>query len=581
MIAAHLAQYLLFLGIVTACVGPAGAYMARVFEGRWTPLDPLLRPVEKAIYRVLRVTSEHEMSWLEYSIAFICFSAVGTLALYGLLRGQQFLPGGPEATYLTTPITPDLAMNTAVSFSTTTTWQAYAGETTMRYLTQTIGLVGQNFMAGAAGLAIGIAFIRGFARTQSGTLGNFWVDLVRATFWVLLPLSLVGSVLLVAAGVPMNFHPYTRAAMVQGGTQIIAQGPVAALEFIKNLGTNGGGFFNANGAHPFENPTGFSNFIEMLAIAVLPAALTGTFGRMIGRPKAGWALYGVMVFLFVAGLIICDVPERAGNPRVGDDPRAGSEAVATLAGGNMEGKETRFGIGSSVLAVVTTSNGATGSSNCTLDSLTPIGSAVPLSNMLLGEIVFGGLGTGLYSMIVVALVGLFVAGLMVGRTPEYVGKRIGQVEIKRIMVFTLITPLAVLPLAAIAVCATSGLAGLTTNTGPHGLSEVLFAYASCCANNGQTMAGLSVNSPFYNVTTAIAMLAGRFGLAVPALALAGALAHQGRRVATAGTLPSDSLLFAVVAVGSAVIIGALNFLPAMAVGPALEHFLMHSRHPLY
>ena len=571
--ASHLAQYLLFLVVVTACVGPAGTYMARVFEGQPTFLDPLLRPVEKAIYRLLRTSPQREMTWAQYAIAFICFGGVGTLALYGLLRLQHFLPGGPA--YLTTPLTPDLALNTAVSFSTTTTWQAYAGENTMRYLTQTIGLAGQNFMAGAAGLAVGIAFIRGFARKHSDMLGNFWVDLVRATLWVLLPLSLIGSILLVAVGVPMNFHPYTHAAMAQGGTQIIAQGPVASLEFIKNLGTNGGGFFNANGAHPYENPTGLSNFIEMLAIAVLPASLTATFGRMIGRPRAGWALYGVMAFLFAVGLIICDLPERAGNPRVN------LATAANLAGGNMEGKETRFGIGASVLTIVTTSNGATGSYNCMEDSLTPIGSAVPLTNMLLGEIVFGGLGTGLYSMVVVALIGLFVAGLMVGRTPEYVGKRIGQAEIKRIMVFTLVTPLAVLPLAAIATCTKAGLGGLTTNTGPHGLTEVLFAYTSCCANNGQTMAGLSANTPFYNATTVVAMLAGRFGLAVPALALAGSLARQGRRDATRGTLPSDSVLFAVVAVGSAVIIGALNFLPAVALGPALEHFLLHSQHPLY
>lgn len=506
----HYAQYAIFLIVVTALVKPAGAYMARVFEGRFTPFDSVLRPIERMIHRMIGTSLAREMRATEYTIAFIMFSLAGTLLLYGLLRLQHLLPGGPDPSYLSTPLTPDLSANTAISFATTSTWQAYGGETTMKYWTQLIGLVGQNFLAGASGLAIGIAFIRGFARENSGTIGNFWVDLVRATLWILLPLAMIGSVILVASGVPMNFNAYTQAKTVEGAIQIIPQGPVAALEFIKNLGTNGGGFFNANGAHPFENPTALSNFVAMLAIAVLPAALTHTFGRMVGRPRAGWALYWVMAILFVGGLLVCDVAERAGNPRLALLGVSSQSTAAT------EGKEVRFGHAASVLAIVTTSNGATGSYNCMHDSLTPIGSAVPLVNMLLGEITFGGLGTGIYSMIMVILVGLFMAGLMVGRTPEYVGKKIGPSEMKQVALFTLLTPLTVLPLTALALISRDGLAGLTTNSGPHGLTEVLFAYASCCANNGQVMAGLNANSPFYNLTTAVAMMAGRFGLAIPA-----------------------------------------------------------------
>jgi len=568
----NLLEYGLFLLVVTLLVKPAGSYLAAVFEGQKTFADPLLRPLERFIFWILRVRPEDEMGWKQYTLAFVSFSLVGTLSVYGLLRLQRYLPGGPDPSYLTTPVTPDLAMNTAVSFSTTTTWQAYAGENTMRYWTQVLGFVGQNFMAGAAGLAIGIAFIRGLAGRETSSLGNFWVDLIRGTLWVLLPLSIIGSLVLVWQGVPMNFRPYAQLKTVSGNTQVITQGPVAALEFIEQLGTNGGGFFNANGAHPFENPTPLTNWIEMLGIAVLPASLTYTFGKMTGRQKAGWALFGVMAFLFVAGLIICDYSERPAPPHLAD---------LHLTAGNFEGKEVRFGIGGSVLTAVTTSNGATGSCNSAPDSYTPIGVAVPLSNMLLGEITFGGLGTGLYSLIMVALVGLFMAGLMVGRTPEYLGKRMGPREMKLVMLFNLATPLAVLPLTAWAAFSSAGLAGLTTNTGPHGFTEILFGYASCVANNGQTMGGLSADSCFYNLTTAAATVIGRFGLAVPALALAGLFARQGCQIVTAGTLPSDSLLFALVTLGSAVLIGGLNFLPAMALGPMIEHFMMCKTHGLY
>src|SRR5271165_3221300 len=434
MSSSALVQYAAFLLAVTLLVKPVGRYMARVFTGESTPLDPLLCPLERLIYRLTGVKRQSEMGWQEYASAFVVFGMVGTLLLYTILRLQRFLPWF-YSVYMTTPMTPDLAINTAVSFATTTTWQAYGGETTLSYCSQIVGLTVQNFLAGAAGLAVGIAFVRGMARDRAETLGNFWVDLVRSILWVLLPLSLVGALVLVWQGVPMNFQAYAQATGLEGARQTIAQGPVAALEIIKNLGTNGGGFFNANGAHPYENPTPLANFIEMLAIALLPAAFTHTYGLMIGRPRHGWILYGVMVFLFTVGLLICGWAEQHGNPMFPHtlDVRA-SDAQA---GGNMEGKEVRFGITASVLTAVTTSNGATGSYNSMHDSYTPLGGMVPLINMLLGEIIFGGLGTGIYSIIMVALVALFLAGLMIGRTPAYLGKRIRAPESKMIMLYNL------------------------------------------------------------------------------------------------------------------------------------------------
>ena len=505
------------------------------------------------------------MSAGTYTLCFLLFSAVGTGGLFLLLLVQRWLPGGPGNHYLTTPMTADLAANTAISFSTTTTWQAYGGETTLRYLTQLLGLVSQNFLAGAAGLAVGIAFIRGFARERSATIGNFWADLVRALLWVLLPVALVGSLALMWQGVPLNMAPYTEAHTLEGRVQIIAQGPVAALEFIKNLGTDGGGFFNANGAHPFENPTPLANFLGLLAIAVLPASLTITFGRMTGRPRAGWVLLTVMVVLFVGGLALCDFAESATPPQLSE---------MHVSGGNMEGKELRFGIGGSVLAAVVTSNGATGSYNSMHDSYQPLGVLVPLVNMLLGEVVFGGLGTGLYSMIMIALVAVFLGGLMIGRTPEYLGKKITAAETRLTILYALLTPAVVLVLTGVALATNTGRAGLVTNSGARGFTEVLFAYASSMANNGQNMAGLNANTVFYNVTTGIAMLVGRFGLTALALALAGRFAAQRRWPTTAGTLPSDSAMFGVLVLGTVVLVGALSFLPALALGPiaeALQH----------
>jgi K+-transporting ATPase ATPase A chain len=561
-------QYVVFIGVVTAFVKPLGGYLERVFTSRKTVLDRLCAPMERLIYRVTTVDSSVEMSAKEYAICFLLCSLAGTLLLYLTLKLQRFLPWYfPK--YQTMPMTPDLAINTAISFSTTTTWQAYAGENTMSYFSQMGGLCAQNFLAGAAGLAVGIAVIRGFARQCSTTLGNFWVDLTRSLLWVLLPGAVLGALLLVVQGVPMNFHSYTMTTSVEGAREVIPQGPVAALEIIKNLGTNGGGFFNANGAHPYENPTPFTNFLEMLAIALLPAALTNTFGRMTGQPRQGWMLYSVMLVLFGGALIFTHVAEQRGNPRFA---HVDQQFAASQAGGNMEGKEARFGISGSVLVATVTSNTATGSYNSMHDSFTPLGGMVPLVNMLFGEMIFGGLGTGIYSILMIAAVAIFLTGLMVGRTPEYLGKKIGPAENKMIMLYTLAAPMAILPLTAVAVLTAPGLAGLTTNKGPHGFTEILFAYASCFANNGQSFAGLSANSLFYNLTTAVAMIFGRFALAVPALGLAGLFARQKNSPSSSGTLPTDSPAFAITLVAAVPIVAGLSYFPALTLGPILEHF---------
>ena len=557
-------EYIVFLMLVVGLASPVGRYLARVCERRRTFLDPLLCPFESLLYRLLGVSPEQEMPAGVYIACFLLFGAGCALVLFLLLMLQRWLPGGPADGYLSTPMTLDLAANTALSFTTTTTWQAYAGESTLRYLAQVIGLVAQNFLAGAAGLAAGFAFIRGLARDRSGGIGNFWVDLIRSFLWVLLPLALIGSLVLIWQGVPLNLAPYTVVHTLEGRPQIIAQGPVAALEFIKNLGTNGGGFFNANGAHPYANPTPFTNFFGMLAVAVLPASLMITFGHIIRRPRAGWTLLMVMVALFVVGLVVCDREESVPPPQL---------AGLHIAGGNMEGKEVRFGVGDSVLTAVVTSNTSTGSYNSMHDSYQPLGVMIPLVCMLLGEVVFGGLGAGVYSVIMAALVGIFLGGLMVGRTPEYLGKKIGGAEMRLVALYTLLTPTVVLVLTGIAVITNAGRAGLVTNSGPRGFTEILFAYASCMANNGQAMAGLNANSVFYNATTSIAMLAGRYGLAALALALAGRFAAQRRLPSTAGTLPSDTPIFGVLVFGTILLGGALSFLPALALGPIVE--LLH------
>jgi K+-transporting ATPase ATPase A chain len=554
-------EYTFFLSLVIALAWPVGAYLTRVFDGQSTFLDPVLRPVESGLHRLLGIDRRQEMTAGTYTLSFLLFGLVGTIGLFVLLLVQRGLPGGPADSYLTTPMTADLAANTAISFATTTTWQAYGGETTLRYLTQSLGLVSQNFLAGASGLAVGVAFIRGFAREKSSTLGSFWVDLIRAVLWVLLPLALVGSLVLVWQGVPLNLSPYARAHTLEGGLQTIPLGPVAALELIKNLGTNGGGFFNANGAHPFENPTPVTNFIALLAIAVLPASLTVVFGRMTGRPRAGWVLLGVMVALFVAGLVVCDRAESAPPPQL---------AGLRLTGGNMEGKETRFGIGDSVLTAVVTSNGATGSYNSMHDSYQGLGVTVPLVNMLLGEVIFGGLGSGLYGMVMITLIAAFLGGLMIGRTPTYLGKKIGRAETQLAVLYILLTPAVVLGLSSLALATAAGRAGLVTNGGARGFTEVIFAYASCMANNGRVLAGLSADSPFWNLTTAVAMLAGRFGLGALALALAGRLTAQGRAAASSGSLPTDTPQFGALIFATVLLVGGLCFLPALALGPVAE-----------
>jgi potassium-transporting ATPase potassium-binding subunit len=556
-------EYIAFLVIVVGLASPVGRYLARVCQGQRTFLDPVLTPVESVLYRLLDVRPEEEMPAGVYIACFLMFGAGCALVLFLVLMLERWLPGGPAKAYLTTPMTTGLATNIAVSFSTTTTWQAYAGESTLCYLAQVVGLVAQNFLAGAAGLAVGFAFIRGLARERWATIGNFWVDLIRSVLWVLLPLALVGSLVLVWQGVPMNVSPYAVVHTLEGRTQIIAQGPVAALELIKNLGTNGGGFFNANSAHPYANPTPLTNFLGMLAIAVLPASLMITFGRLTGRPRAGWVLLIVMVALFVGGLVACDRAEKAPPPQL-----AGLRVV----GGNMEGKEVRFGIGDSVLTAVVTSNASTGSYNSMYDSYQPLGVLVTLVSMLMGEVVFGGLGTGVYSIVMVALLGAFLGGLMIGRTPEYLGKRIGAGEARWIGLYILLMPVVVLLLTGVAVASHAGRAGLVTNTGPRAFTEILYAYASCMANNGQTMAGLNANTGFYNVSTVIAMLAGRYGLAALALALAGRFAAQRRWTTTAGTLPNDTPIFGVVVLGATLLLGALSFLPALALGPLAELF---------
>jgi len=547
---ASAAQYAAFLAIITAAGRPLGGYLERVFGRAPTRLDRLLVPLERAVYRLTRVDPSAEMSAGEYSLCFVLFGLAGTLLLYSILRCQPLLPWFFPA-FHATPLTPDLAFNTAVSFSTTTTWQAYGGESTMTYTSQMVGLCAQNFLAGGAGLAIGVAFIRGFAREHAGTLGNFWVDLTRALLWVLLPAALVGAIALVWQGVPMNVRPYTHVAPIGGGGQVIAQGPVAALEIVKNLGTNGGGFFNVNGAHPFENPTPLTNVLELLAIVLVPAALTNTFGRMTKQPRQGWLLYWAMVGLLVAGLAAVHVAEA----------------------GNMEGKEVRFGIANSALWATITTDTSCGAVNSMHDSYMPLGGMVPLINMLLGEVIVGGVGSGLYGILLFAIVALFVAGLMVGRTPEYLGKKLEAKEVKMTMLAILCLPLAILVFTAIAVVVEPGLAGIS-NAGPHGYTEVLYAYTEGAGNNGSAFAGLSANTPFYNTTIGFAMLVGRFFVIIPMLAIAGALAAKNISPPSAGTFPPDSGLFVGLLVGVIVIVGGLTYFPAVALGPLAEQFAM-------
>src|ERR1700676_1610904 len=559
----------IFLAIVTALSVPLGLYMARVFAHEPTFLDPVLEPIERLIYRVCRVRPGSEMTWSEYAIAMLVFSMVGMLVLYAMQRLQAFLPLNPQNF---AGVTPDLAFNTAASFTTNTNWQAYGGEATMSYFTQMAGLAFHNFVSAAAGIAIAVAVIRGFVRRSAKTLGNFWVDLTRATLWVLIPISLIFALVLVWQGVPDNLDPYVNATTLDGATQTIAQGPVASQEVIKELGTNGGGFFNANSAHPYENPTPLTNLLEMLAIFSIGAGLTHTFGKMVGDRKQGWALFAVMAILFLAGAAPAIWAEQHGNPqfsKMGID----QHASATQSGGNMEGKETRVGIVESAMWATVTTDTSCGAVNSMHDSFTPLGGMVPMINMQLVEVIFGGVGSGLYGIIVMAVLAVFIAGLMVGRTPEYLGKKIEAREMKLAMLYVLIFPAAILIPTAMATVLPAGLSSIS-NPGPHGFSQILYAFTEAGANNGSAFGGLNANTGFYNVTIAIVMLLGRFMMAIPALAIAGSVAAKKTTAASAGTFPTDGVPFVFLLIGVIVIVGALTFFCADALGPIVEQLLM-------
>jgi potassium-transporting ATPase potassium-binding subunit len=554
-------QIILFCAIVIALVKPLGWYMTRVFNGERTFLSPILRPVEAGLYWIGGVDDKREQHWLTYTVAMLFFHVGGFLILYALMRFQAVLPFNPAEQ---SAVAEDLSFNTAISFITNTNWQAYGGETTMSYLVQMLGLTHQNFLSAATGIALAVALIRGFSRSSARTIGNFWVDVTRCTLYVLLPICIVGTVVLVWQGVPQNLNAYTEATTLEGAKQVIAQGPVASQMMIKHLGTNGGGFFNANAAHPFENPTALTNFIHMLAIFVLGAAMTNVFGRMVGNQRQGWAILGVMGVLFIAGVVVCYWAEANGT--------AALDAFG-LTGGNMEGKEVRFGIvGSALFAVVTTA-ASCGAVNAMHDSLTALGGMIPLINMQLGEIIIGGVGAGLYGMLIFVVIAIFVAGLMVGRTPEYVGKKIEAREVKMAMLAILVLPLMYLGWSAVGVVLPSAVASMA-NAGPHGFTEVLYAYVSGTGNNGSAFAGLSANTMFFNLTLACAMFVGRFFMIIPAMAMAGSLAAKKSIPPSAGTLPTTGGLFIGLVVGVILIIGGLTFFPALALGPIVEHLAM-------
>ncbi len=576
MTAAGWFQIALFLVAILVVTKPMGVYLARVFNRERTFLDRLARPLERLIYRATGVDEQREMRWTEYAASMLVFSAVSMLALYLIERVQQWLPLNPQKL---AAVPAGLAFNTAASFTTNTNWQAYVPETTVSYLTQMAGLAYHNFISAAVGIALAIAFIRGIARRETNTLGNFWVDMTRALLWVLLPASLVFAVVLVSQGVVQNLRPYDRVKLVEPqritdgkviNEQVIAQGPVASQEAIKMLGTNGGGFFNANSAHPFENPTPLTNFLETLAIFAIPAGLTYTLGRMTGSPRHGWAVWGAMAVLFVAGVAIAYWSEARGNPLLrGVD----QQASALQPGGNMEGKEVRFGIADSALFATVTTDASCGAVNSMHDSYTPLGGLVPLVNIMIGEVVFGGVGAGLYGVLIFVVLTVFIAGLMVGRTPEYLGKKIEAYDVKMAMLAVLIFPLTILVLTAISAVKPFGVASIA-NPGPHGLSEMLYAFTSAAGNNGSAFAGLNANTTWYNTMIGIATVVGRFFVIIPMLALAGHLAGKKAVPPSSGTFPVTTPLFAALLVSVIVIVGALTFFPALSLGPVLEHLLM-------
>ncbi|MGE8319258.1 MAG: potassium-transporting ATPase subunit KdpA [Comamonas sp.] len=557
-----------FCAALVLLAWPLGRYIHAVMDGRLR----LAAKVEAPLYRACGIRAEAEMGWLQYALALLLFNALGALAVYALQRLQAGLPLNPQGM---AGVSPDSAFNTAISFATNTNWQGYGGESTMGYLVQMLGLSVQNFLSAATGIAVLVALVRGFARHSAQGLGNAWVDLTRATLWILLPLALLLSLLLVQQGVVQNFDAYQQLQTLEGPTQTLAMGPVASQEAIKLLGTNGGGFFNANSAHPFENPTALTNLVQMLAIFLIPAALCFAFGRMVGDARQGFSVLAAMFVLFIAGAVAVMAFEQQGNPQwmaLGVDQLAHT-APAGQAGGNMEGKELRFGITGSALFAAVTTAASCGAVNAMHDSFTPLGGMVPLINMQLGEVVFGGVGTGLYGMLVFAVLAVFIAGLMIGRTPEYLGKKIEAYDMKMASIAILVTPLLVLAGTAVAVTSEAGRAGIA-NPGVHGFSEILYALTSAANNNGSAFAGLSANTPFYNVLLAVAMWFGRFGVIVPVLALAGSLAGKRRIAATEGTMPTHGPLFVFLLIGTVLLVGLLNYVPALALGPVVEQLML-------
>src|SRR5882724_4351313 len=586
-------QIIVYLAVIFAVTKPVGVFMAKVFNRERTLLDPVLRPVERLLYRLTLVDEEHDMRWTEYAFSMLLFSGVSMLVLYLIERVQQWLPLNPQKF---AAVVPDLAFNTAASFTTNTNWQNYGGEATMSYLTQMAGLAYHNFASAAVGIALAIAFIRGIARREKETIGNFWVDLTRTTLWVLLPACIVCALLLVSQGVVQNFKPYDTVKLVEpqqvqkvadgkpvvgpdgkpvmdtATDQVIAQGPVASQEAIKMLGTNGGGFFNANSAHPFENPTPLSNYLQMISIFVIPAGLTYTLGRMTGSQRHGWAVWVAMAMLFVAGVSTAYWAEAKGNPLL-----KGVDQHASLmqSGGNMEGKEVRFGIADSTLFATITTDASCGAINSWHDSYTPLGGMVPLANIMLSETVFGGVGAGMYGILIYVVLSVFIAGLMVGRTPEYLGKKIEAYDVKLPMLVTLVFPLVILVLTGISSVKGFGTSSIS-NAGPHGLTQILYGFTSMAGNNGSAFGGLSGNTPWYNIAGAATMLIGRFFMILPMLAIAGNLAKKKYVPTSLGTFPVTTPLFSVLLVGVIVIVGALTFFPALSLGPILEHLLMQA-----
>jgi potassium-transporting ATPase potassium-binding subunit len=564
-------QIAVFSAIVIALTKPFGGYMTRVFAGERTFLSPVLRPLERAIYWVCGVDEKTEQHWTIYAAAVLIFSFVGFLALYALQRLQNVLPLNPQGM---DAISPDSSLNTSISFVTNTNWQSYVPETTMSYLTQMAGLTVHNFVSAAAGIAIAIAVIRGFARRTARTIGNFWVDLTRCTLYILMPIAIVVALIFVWQGMPQNLGAYVEASTLEGGKQLIAQGPVASQEVIKELGTNGGGFFNANSAHPYEDPTPLTTFIQYLLIFSIGAGLTNVLGRMVGDQRQGWALFAAMGLLFLAGVTTAYWAESHGNPALAAFNVDAAQS-ATQAGGNMEGKEVRFGITESAMFATITTDTSCGAVNSMHDSFMPLGGMVPLVNIMLGEIIFGGVGSGLYGMLAFAIVSMFVAGLMVGRTPEYLGKKLEAKEVKMAILAILILPFSILGGTALATVLSAGLAGIA-NTGPHGFSEILYAYTSATGNNGSAFAGISANTVFYNTTLSISMLIGRFIMVIPLLAVAGSLAEKKLLSPSAGTFPTNRPLFVGLLIGVIVIIGGLMYFPAVSLGPVVEQIAMNA-----